>query len=206
MRPTLFEAASVLLAGLVFALGANALSPRGLSLGRNYFPGATRPRPITVVSNAAPTLPGVGTNTAPSADAIAARLKEKGLQVCDSNQVAQFFHDPRTDQETIIFVDARDDRSYKEGHIPGAYQLDHYHPDQYLAPVLGACQSALTVVVYCTGGNCEDSEFAALMLAEAGVPREKLWVYPGGFAQWATNGLPVELEARKSGQLKEGPK
>jgi rhodanese-related sulfurtransferase len=59
-------------------------------------------------------------------------------------------------------------------------------------------------VVYCNGGNCEDSELTAALLADANiVPREKLWVYGGGITEWATNGWPVELGERKSGRMRE---
>ena len=34
-----------------------------------------------------------------------------------------------------------------------------------------------------------------------GVRKEDLFVYGGGFTEWCTNGLPVEVGARKSGQL-----
>ena len=68
--------------------------------------------------------------------------------------------------------------------------------------VLPVCLAAQKVVVYCTGGACEDSEFAALMLRDAGVPRENVYVYVGGITEWIANGLPVETGARGSGQMK----
>jgi len=73
-------------------------------------------------------------------------------------------------------------------------------------PVLGACQNAEKVVVYCNGGDCEDSQFAAVTLRDTGVPKEKLFVYPGGMAEWATNGWPIEIGARKSGVLRDQKK
>ena len=33
------------------------------------------------------------------------------------------------------------------------------------------------------------------------IPKEKVFVYGGGFTEWATNGLPIELGLRNSGQL-----
>ena len=65
--------------------------------------------------------------------------------------------------------------------------------------MLPACLNATKVVVYCAGGDCEDSEFAALALIEAGVPQERLFIYAGGMTEWATNGLPIELGERKAG-------
>ena len=67
--------------------------------------------------------------------------------------------------------------------------------------VLPACLNAQKVVVYCNGGSCDDSEFAAIMLRDAGVPRENVFVYAGGFNEWKSNGQPVETGARRSGQL-----
>ena len=67
--------------------------------------------------------------------------------------------------------------------------------------VLPLCLNAQKIVVYCTGGACEDSEFAALMLRDSGVPAENLYVYIGGMAEWTTNALPVEAGPRGSGQV-----
>ena len=193
----------VALTGALFAFAANEVSPGGLALARNYFPGAIeRPLPTT---NAAQLIPGTGeTNVAVAStvNLLAARLQAKGLQLLEQDQVAQRFHDPRYEQELIVFIDARDDRHYQEGHIPGAYQFDHYHPEKHLATVLPVCQAAEEIVVYCTGGDCEDSEFASIFLRDAGIPAEKLFVYGGGMTEWTTNGLPVETGERKSGNLR----
>jgi len=137
-----------------------------------------------------------------AAQSVAARLQANGLRLVDSNQVAQLYHDPRYEQELVVFIDARDDSNYQEGHIPGAYQFDHYHPENYLAAVLPVCQTAERIVVYCTGGDCEDSEFSALTLGGVGIPKEKLAVYVGGMTEWLTNGLPVEIGARRSGNIR----
>ena len=68
------------------------------------------------------------------------------------------------------------------------------------------CQAAEKVVVYCTGGNCEDSEFAAIFLRDAGVPREKLLVYGQGITEWIALNLPIESGARNSGQVRNADK
>ena len=57
-------------------------------------------------------------------------------------------------------------------------------------------------MVYCTGGNCEDSEFATLTLKEAGVPQERLSIYVGGMTEWVAEGSPVEVGERKSGKMR----
>ena len=186
--------------GVTLAFVANGLSPRRLELARNYFPGTKLPSPT----------PGARTNVTGAAVAntnsplelLSARLREHGLQLADSNQVAQFFHDPRREQDGVVFIDARNDEHYRAGHIPGAYLFDRFYPQNYLASVVPVCLTAQQIVFYCNGGDCDDSEHAAIMLRDSiGIPKEKLFLYGGGMTEWITNGLPIELGLRNSGQL-----
>jgi len=203
IRPILFEAVMVVAAAAGFGFAANALSPRGLNLARDYFPKS--PSPIV---SAIAVSPPAATNpaTAPEeseAEQISRRIKEKGLQPLDRAQTEKLFHDPRYVQGLVVFIDARDDAHYADGHIPGAYQLDRYHPEKDLAADLAPCQNADQIVVYCTGGECEDAEYTALLLRDAGVPIKKLFVYGGGFDDWSANHLPLEQGARGSGLAPE---
>jgi rhodanese-related sulfurtransferase len=205
LKRVVLEALIVAAIGLAFSLLANLASPRGLSLTRNYFPSSGRtPAEINGSSNSNVNAASPATNgTGQSAREIAvARLKEIGLQAVDGKEALQLFRDPQYELESIVFIDARDDRHYAEGHIPGAYQFDRYYPEKHLVAVLPACLNATKIVVYCTGGNCEDSEFAALTLKDAGVTQERLSVYVGGITEWAANGWPVELGERKSGKMR----
>lgn len=187
-KSVIFEAIVIAVVGLLFALAANALSPRGLRLARNYFPA-----PAVSATNSLPANP---------ADALIARLQQRGLKLATSNEVAQLFRDPGYEQGSIVFVDARNDRAYQSGHVPGAWQFDHYRAENYLAAVIPVCLTAQKVVVYCTGGTCEDSEFTAVMLRDAGIPAENIFVYGGGISEW-TNGMPFEVGVRGSGQIIE---
>ncbi len=197
----MLEGLLVAVIGAVLAFIANALSPRGLELSRNYFPAANR-NSANPVSQTNLVQGPVLTNTASPWELLALRLKAEGLQLADSNQVLRLFHDPRHEQDLVAFVDARNDEHYENGHIPGAYLFDYYHPANYLSNVLQVCMMAQEVVVYCNGGDCEDSELSAVMLRDLGVPKEKLLVYGGGMTEWATNNLPIELGARRSGNLR----
>jgi rhodanese-related sulfurtransferase len=128
-------------------------------------------------------------------------LREQGLQVVEGDEAARLFRDPRHELDQIVFIDARDDQHYEAGHIPGAYEFDHYHAEKYFASVFPVCLQAQQVVVYCHGGDCEDSKFAAIILRDAGIPKEKVYVYVGGITEWQANGLPVETGTRRSGNL-----
>jgi len=183
----------VLAAGLAVAVAANAVSPRGLSLSRDYFPKAPStgttsfPPSGSVTGNVShPVLGMVPTNTGATAavavaaapvaaadasqEAVVRRLAGHGLRAVERGEVKALHDNPAYAQEGIVFVDARDDHHYAEGHIPAALSFDRFYPEKYLPVILPACMSAGQVVVYCTGGSCEDSEFAAVALKEAGVP------------------------------------
>lgn len=190
-KAVVLEALVLAVAGLLVALAANALSPRGLRITRNYFPSGAIAR-----TNAGPS----HTVSANPADAVIARLRQRGLKVVASNEVAQLFRDPAYEQGLIAFVDARNDHAYQSGHIPGAWQLDYYRPENYLPTVMSMCLGAQKIVVYCTGGACEDSELTVAMLQHAGIPPDNLFVYVGGITEW-TNAMPFEIGARGSGQI-----
>jgi len=189
--------------GVLFGLGANALSPRGLALGRNYFPGGESPPPkISVVSLPVTATNATGTNLPAGAEvsSVFARLKSKGLQPATLAEVQQLHADPRFALDQIVFLDDRD-HEYAEGHVPGAFQFFHYRAPEFLTTLLPVLMAAEKIVVYCGGGSCEDSEFAALMLAEIGIPKEKLIVFAGGMKEWKANALPLELGERRSGRF-----
>lgn len=195
------EAIIVAVIGVVVALAANRLSPRGLSLTRNYFPKIKTAPPSVAATNSGPGEARTDPSEITAADSPVARLKSEGLQVVNLDDVKRLLRDPGFQERLIIFLDARVDEEYQAGHIPGAYQLDYYHQDKYIATVLPLIQSATNIVVYCNGGDCQDSEMTALMLRDGGVPNEKLFVYAGGIAEWGDSKEPIETGARNSGQM-----
>jgi rhodanese-related sulfurtransferase len=203
VRNVFLEALLVAVAGIVLAFGANLVSPRGLALTRNYFPAGIN-RPVLAATGVGSPRDVANTNPPASSPAqlLAVRLKELGLQCVDGRQAAQLFHDPRFKQGSIAFIDARDEQHYREGHIPGACEFDPYHPEKYFATVLPVCQAAEQIVLYCNGGDCDDSESAAITLRDVGIANQKLFVYTGGITEWTTNGLPVEIGGRNSGNLR----
>lgn len=178
----MFEALLVAVAGAALALAANQLSPRGLQLTRNYFP------PADKAANAS------------GSPARAAR----GFPTVDRAAVAAWVEDPLYAQGVVLLLDARNDSHYRAGRIPGALQFDHYRAEQHLAAVIPASLAAERIVVYCGSAGCEDSEFAARMLRDAGIPGDRLFIYEGGMADWRAAGLPVETGARFSGEIKTG--
>src|SRR5687767_11929765 len=115
LRSTFAEALIVVALGTVIGLAANAVSPRGLSLSRNYFPDP--PALTPAAPPAARAAPAPAAATAPS-------LTKRGLPLVDHARVAALFRDPRHTQGLVMFVDARNEENYRQGHIPGAHLLD----------------------------------------------------------------------------------
>lgn len=187
LRRTLMEMGLVLAAGILFGCLANAISPVGLQWTRNYFhlPAVSEsPSPAAAASSESPAV-------SEEAEAIA-RITARGYTAWTFDRAAEAFADPGRLTGRVVWVDARAEIPYRRGHIPGARQLDPYRPEQNLLEVLAACLQADRVIVYCSGGRCEDAELAASLLEQAGVPRERLVIYVGGFNEWLARGQPVE--------------
>ncbi len=194
-RLILREVLLVSVTGLAVALLGNQLSPRGLSLTRNYFP-STAAAPALVRDVA------VTTTNQSAAEKLAVEVKSAGLQLASRAQIGAWFADPRRLAGKIIFVDARNETDYFKGHIPGAWLFDPYQPEKYFPTVVPACQNAEEIVVYCHGGDCDDSLSAATLLKQVGIPGDKLHVYGGGMGEWQTTAQPVETGPQNSGQIK----
>jgi rhodanese-related sulfurtransferase len=208
LKHVLIEGLLVAIAGAAFAFSANWLAceltrhsstPLGLELARNYFP--------RDLSNAAPANAINTSANIPARENLEAQLRAEGLRLADSSLVAQLYQDPRCQQGLVVFVDARDNGQYEQGHIPGAYLFNEFHRETYLATVVPVCQAAEQVVIYCDGGTCDLSINAAKVLRDLPqIGGEKLFVYAGGMAEWTTNGLPVEIGERNSGKMREPKK
>jgi rhodanese-related sulfurtransferase len=120
--------------------------------------------------------------------------------------VVAWFHDPRRLTQKLVFIDARNQEEFQKGHIPGAWLFDPYHPEQYFTAIIPVCQAAEQIVVYCHGGDCDDSLTAASLLLDIGIPASKIAIYGGGMNEWPDTGLPVEagLQNRTTSR-KEAP-
>ena len=202
MSPTLrsvFEMTLVLGTGLGVGLIMNAVSENGLDLQQDYFPGGTS---RTASPAEVPPTPESDSSAAGSIDPeLLNRLASKGLTAATFEEVVERFEDPMYAYEAYVFIDARDDDHYSQGHIPGAHQFDHYRADRYQEAMLQIIPTSMEIVVYCNGGDCEDSESAALFLLGLGADPERIRVFTGGITEWTGRGMPLEQGARNSGVM-----
>jgi rhodanese-related sulfurtransferase len=92
-----------------------------------------------------------------------------------------------------LFLDARRSKDYASGHVAGARSFPVWESElvreRIEALVAEGRDGAQPVVLYCSGGDCEDSHMLAQMLFGAGF--ENLLVYRDGFPDWAKRGGAV---------------
>ncbi len=171
MRPkqTIFEALVLLVLACVVGLVFNAQRSAGLVLTRDYFPVLTGPA-------------GGDSDDAPIADD--GPLPQHGFGVVSLSEALDYYS---RGESSIVFIDARDDDHYKKCHISSAIQFDYYRPDDYIGDVLDFATDAEIVIIYCNGGECEDSIQAARYLTEEiedPLPFENVYVFEGGIQAW----------------------
>lgn len=96
------------------------------------------------------------------------------------------------DSPIAVFVDARNREFYTQGHIKGAVHLHHYDSADHIEEVRPILEAAFMVIVYCNGGDCEDSINLALDLVTSyGIPNENVHVFEGGYDEWKAAALPI---------------
>lgn len=89
-----------------------------------------------------------------------------------------------------IFLDAREEEEYDEGHIAGAVNLPFEFWDDYWEYVQPELDPEIEIIAYCGGFGCELSLYAARELKNLGY--EKSYIFFGGWQKWQDEGLPVE--------------
>ncbi len=92
-----------------------------------------------------------------------------------------------------LFLDARRSKDFSQGHIDGARSFPVWEAEivreRVESLVAEGRDPALPVVLYCSGGDCEDSHMLAQTLFGAGF--ENLLVYRDGFPDWVERGGAV---------------
>jgi rhodanese-related sulfurtransferase len=96
-----------------------------------------------------------------------------------------------------LFLDARRTSVYAEGHVPGARSFPVWESDiadRVKAFYEEGLDQNAPIVIYCSGGDCEDSHMLAEKLYMVGF--NNLLVDKDGFPAWQKRGLPVTKGAK----------
>ena len=133
---------------------------------------------------------------APASATTAASNAEPAFQEISAAEVLALLNEPGAQVGQFVFIDARNDEHFREGHIPGAVQCDPWHVEDYSATALPRCYGAEKIVVYCTGGTCEDSLHLCRYLIQSSIPRERIYLFHGGWEEWTKNNYPTATGAQ----------
>ncbi|HVT45669.1 MAG TPA: rhodanese-like domain-containing protein [Thermoanaerobaculia bacterium] len=165
-----------------------------------------------VVADAAPPLPSVTQTTAapviaaprvPAAAKPAARATDEEIlrrfPVRDDVPYVEISGDDAEwlYHQEILFLDARRTNVYDEGHIAGARNFAVWESDidQKVAALMNeGFDQRKPIVIYCSGGECEDSHMLSQKLW--GVFFNNALVYKDGFPDWKRRGNPVRTGGR----------
>jgi rhodanese-related sulfurtransferase len=127
---------------------------------------------------------------ASSGSAFAPHPKEPWVEI-SSEQVKELF------DRGAPFFDARRTADYEAGHIAGARSIPVWEAgveDKVKKIYQEGLDPSAPIVVYCSGGECEDSHMLAKKLWDIGL--NNVLVYKGGFPDWQKRGWPVHQGPR----------
>lgn len=184
MRSRFFgEAFLLLLAAVVLAGATNAFagSQRKLKWVGSYDAPADRPSPPKAA--AAPSAAGAA--GAPGSTKTFAPHPDKAWLEIGGEDAAAL-------HATATFLDARRTNVYAQGHIAGARPFSVWESDvddKVKAFFQEGRDQSQPVVVYCSGGDCEDSHTLAQKLYFVGF--DNVLVYKDGFPDWQKRNLPI---------------
>lgn len=101
--------------------------------------------------------------------------------------------------KNVLFLDARRTSVYEQGHIAGARPYSVWESDiddkvrKLFDERSDPREQALPIVIYCSGGDCEDSHMLAQKLW--GIQFNDVYVYKDGFPDWQQHGGTVHTGA-----------
>jgi len=195
------------LLSIAVGFGTNTVRIRGaIKPNKNYFEKMAQ-LPAAAVKKVAPPPPAIESRSSaattanpklpavtnpPVDDAEPTKHLEHDYQEIKFPDLVKVFNDPGTAQGLNLIVDARKPDLYEEGHIPGAVRSYPYESDGTIDDVVARTSGVERVIVYCGGGDCEDSIFMCRELVDAGVPYESIYLYPGGWKEWSAKQMPIE--------------
>ncbi len=95
-------------------------------------------------------------------------------------------------ENDAVFVDARPENEYAEGHIERALSLPWHEVNERFMEVAPDLEGGKTIICYCDGESCELSHDLALFLSDMGFEETRVLV--NGWTKWRQAGLPIQTE------------
>ena len=106
------------------------------------------------------------------------------LEMISREQAKELF-----DSHHALFIDARHEFDYNQGHIRGAINVPLKNFSIHQAELSSAPKDSL-LIVYCDGAECNSSIELSVKFMDSGFTNVK--VFYGGWQEWKSANLPTE--------------
>jgi rhodanese-related sulfurtransferase len=93
------------------------------------------------------------------------------------------------ENQEAIFIDARPEEQYHEGHITGALCLPWQKVNDYFIEIAEQLDPHQPIISYCDGETCDLSHELTLFLIDMGFTNSRVLV--NGWSLWIKAGLPI---------------
>jgi rhodanese-related sulfurtransferase len=215
LKKHLLEAATLIVAAIVCALVANAFASRERKVAVAPPPvrsGAPPPSAASAADRLKPVptqMPAAAPTQNPVTQTVAERPRAAAPTQKTPTQTLESFK-PHPDKAYVeihgddvaflhskgaLFLDARRTSVYEQGHIPGARPFSVWESDidekvrKLFDERSDPRDQEKPIVIYCSGGDCEDSHMLAQKLW--GIQFNNVYVYKDGFPDWEQRREPT---------------
>lgn len=89
-----------------------------------------------------------------------------------------------------VFLDARPESFYNEGHIQGAFSLPWQEAEEKCFDVVEKIPTEKRIITYCDGATCDLCDKLAVFMCDLGF--EHVSALNNGWTVWNQHGLPVD--------------
>ncbi|MHC5111993.1 MAG: rhodanese-like domain-containing protein [Planctomycetota bacterium] len=113
-----------------------------------------------------------------------------GFTLITVDELVYVVGDPDRDEGAVLIVDVRAERPYSEGHLEGAIRCYHFEGEDCVDSLLEDALQAEQIVVYCNGGECDDSKVMYKLFLARGVREDAMRLFAGGWAAWVNAEMP----------------
>ncbi|MBC2716935.1 MAG: rhodanese-like domain-containing protein [Desulfobacteraceae bacterium] len=91
----------------------------------------------------------------------------------------------------VVFIDARPESHYDEGHIRGALCLPWQQAEEKCFQIIENIPPDKNIITYCDGATCDLCDKLAVFLCDLGFDQVQALI--NGWTVWNQNKLPVDL-------------
>ncbi|QAR33607.1 rhodanese-like domain-containing protein [Geovibrio thiophilus] len=129
---------------------------------------------------------------AAKAKSVAEQIIEAGFEMVKFDEVKKVVGDGMFNASRGVLVDARPERTFDQGHIPGSVNVPDNKFEQFF-PVLAEKKVTKDtyIITYCGGVDCIKSLYDAKMLKDKGYTNIK--IYLDGMPDWTKQGQAIEI-------------